>query len=399
MRTSFSAALFLSSTLISGVVLVGCDSASESAVDAAGGSAGSGGSGGASGSAGSAGSGGSSGSAGAGGTSGTAGSGGSAGSAGSGGASGSAGAGGTAGSSGSGGSGGSSGSAGSGGTGGTGGAAGTGGTAGSAGTGGTAGTAGSGGTGGSGGGWPTCDAPEPGAAQKTIHEIWQANPTTPTEVWVSGAYVTAISYGACSAGFPCEIFVQSAEQFADLSSGAQQAIKIFVSANTASHFVGVAVGDKVDIDAFAWRYNVSGQNELLLQVNTQLPGCAKPVGTGAPVPVAAALTDLTVAAYEDTLGPLLIQVNSVSGHPSDNGTIFALWDTATGPSGGVTNATSLTPYYLTGGHFSGLTLPKIHDFTSVTGVFSLFFESSTMTKYKTIGPRKAAEYPIALVHP
>lgn len=234
---------------------------------------------------------------------------------------------------------------------------------------------------------------------KTIHEIWQDDPTAPTEVWVPGVYVTAVSNGGCQAGVACQIFVQSAEGFADLAAGSQQAIKLFISANTASHFAGIKPGDRVDVDAFAWRYEVSLQNELLLQVALTLKGCAKVVGTGSPAPVPVQLTDLTLSAYEDTVGPLLVRVNGVSGKPQTPAEIFGLWATGTFSDAGVDSIVSLSPYFLSGGAFNGLQAGKIHDFTSVTGVFGLFAPTSDPTsKYKVLYPRADAEYPVGAVH-
>lgn len=261
---------------------------------------------------------------------------------------------------------------------------------------------GTGGTGGSGGTWPTCDAPEPGAVQKSIHEIWQDNPSQPTEVWVPGAYVTAVSKGGCEAGVACQIFVQEDTQYADLAAGAQRALKLFVSANTASHFVGIQVGDKVDIDAFAWRYDVNSQNELLLQVNLQLPGCAKTVGGGDVLPVAAQLADLTLDAYENTLGPLLVKVDIVSGKPQLPTETFGLWSTGVFTDAGPDTIVSLSPYFLAGAVFTGFDAAnqgKTHDFGYVTGVFGLFAPVADPTaKYKELYPRVEAEYPILVVH-
>jgi hypothetical protein len=235
--------------------------------------------------------------------------------------------------------------------------------------------------------------------QKTLHQIWQDNPAQPTEVWVPGVFVTGVAKGGCTAGVACQIFVQAQEQFADLTAGAQQALKMFISANTAKYFVGVKVGDKVDVDAFAWRYNVNGQNELLLQVALNLPGCAKVVGSGNPKPVAAQLSDLTLSAYEDTLGPLLVTVSGVSGKPQMPTETFGLWKTGTFSDAGPDSIVSLSPYFLATGAFTGLVTGKVHDFSSVTGVFGLFSPTADPTaKYKEIYPRADAEYPVMTVH-
>jgi hypothetical protein len=235
--------------------------------------------------------------------------------------------------------------------------------------------------------------------QKTLHQIWQDNPTTQTEVWVPGVYVTGVSKGGCQTGVACQIFVQSAESFANLAAGSQQALKIFISANTAFHFAGIKPGDKVDVDAFAWRYDVNMQNELLLQVNLQYKGCAKVVGSGNPQPVTVQLSDLTLDAYENTVGPLLVKVDGVSGKPQMPTETFGLWKTGTFVDAGPDTIVSLSPYFLASGAFTGLQTGKVHDFTSITGVFGLFAPTTDPTaKYKEIYPRVDAEYPVMTVH-
>jgi hypothetical protein len=262
-------------------------------------------------------------------------------------------------------------------------------------------TTGSGGEGGAGGGWPTCESKPVGTPERTLHQIWLDDPAQPTLLWVPGVFVTAISKAGCQAGVACQIFVQQAEQYAHLAAGSRQALKIFVSANTAAHFTGLAVGDKVDVLAWAWRYDVDGQHELLLQVNLQLPGCAKKVGVGVPKPVTVALSDLTLGAYEDTVGPLLVQVNQVSGKPQLPAETFGLWTTGVFSDAGVESIVSLSPYALSGGSFAfdPANQGKTHDFTSVTGVFGLFIPpGNPAMKFKEIYPRSMDEAPIALVH-
>jgi hypothetical protein len=248
--------------------------------------------------------------------------------------------------------------------------------------------------------WPTCDAPEPGAVQKTLHQIWQDNPAAPTEVWSPGLYVTGVSKGGCTNGVACQIFVQQQEDFGTLAGATQQSLKMFISANTAFHFLGIKVGDKVDVDAHAWRYNVSGENELLLQVSLALPGCAKVVGSGNPVPVKAKLSDFSVSAYEDTLGPVLVTVDAVSGTPQMPAQTFGLHNTK-GPfdDAGVTTVTSLSPYFMPGGAFTGSIAASVGaqlSFVSVTGVFGIFIPTGSMSKYEEIYPRAEAEYPVVI---
>lgn len=246
--------------------------------------------------------------------------------------------------------------------------------------------------------WPTCESAPPSATTATLHDIWLADPATPTRYFVTGVYVTAISRGGCTAGSACTIFVQSDTSFADLAAGSQQAIMMFVSANTSTHFTGVAVGDRVDVSGYAWRYDLDGRRDLLLQVNLMLPGCARTTGTVPATPVDVTLSDLTLAAYEDTVGPLLVRVSTVSGRPQLPTETFGLWTTGVFSDAGVTNVVSLSPAMLSGAAFTGLTMGSIHDFTSVTGVFGLFVPPGGAAKYLEIYPRETAEYPVALVH-
>jgi hypothetical protein len=213
-------------------------------------------------------------------------------------------------------------------------------------------------------------------------------------------YVTAVSNGGCVAGTACQIFVQQQLSYANLNQGSQEALKIFVSAATAEYFTTIAVGDQVDVYAHAWRYNVDGQNELLLQVNLSLQGCAKKIGAGDASPVTVTLADLTVPAYEDTVGPLLVKVNLVSGKPQLPAETFGLWNTGVFMEGGVEDIVSLSPYFLPNSVFVGLTQDKKHDFISVTGVFGLFVPvADPLIKYKEIYPRTMADVEIGVVEP
>lgn len=251
--------------------------------------------------------------------------------------------------------------------------------------------------------WPTCDAQPAGVPDMTLPEIWTANPSTPTEVWVTGLYVTAISWGGCSSGNACQVFLQDAETYASFAAGAQHGMKLFVSGATAEHFESLQVGDRVNVYAHAWRYNLNpAQNELLLQVNGTLRGCAKAVGSGTPAPIEGVeLTDLTVDAYENTHGPLLVRVDEVSGKPGAATETFALWKTG-GPfvEAGVESVVSASPYFLDGGSFSGLPTDGTTtvDFASITGVFGLFVpappaDGGTGPKYLMIYPRTMAGMP------
>lgn len=258
------------------------------------------------------------------------------------------------------------------------------------------GTGATGGTGGSGGSWPNCDS-NPGGQLRTIPEIWQDDPATETAVWVPGVIVTAVSYGACSASYPCQLFVQQDATYADWNAGAQHAIKFFASPATAHHFTGIAHGDVVDIYAHAVRYTQDGRNELLLLVNDLYPGCAKDVGDASPVPIANVTLDLlTVNSYEYTHGPLFIRIDDVTGNPAQSDEIFALWETGNCCGGTIEEVTNLSPYSLPGGQFQGLTQGVQTDFDYVEGVFGQFVPSpppDPPPKYELIYPRTHTEYP------
>lgn len=265
-------------------------------------------------------------------------------------------------------------------------------TGGTGGAGATGGIGGSGGTGGAGAGWPSCDS-NPGGQVRTIAQIWQDDPATETAVWVPGVIITGLSYGGCNGGSACQIFVQQDATYASWNAGAQQAIKIFVSGATASHFVGLAVGDVVDVYAHAIRSTYQGRNELQLLVNALYPGCAKDVGDATPVPIAnVTLELLTQQAYEVTHGPLLVQVDVVSGTPDTPTSIFGLWHTNECCDGGIEDVTSLSPHCMPSGQFQGLTQGQRTDFNFVQGVFGQYVPGTPPPSYEVLYPRSAADY-------
>jgi len=281
-----------------------------------------------------------------------------------------------------------SGQAGSGGSGGTG-AVGAGGSGAGGGAGGLGGTGGSGGTG---GGWPDCLSQPQGYATKTIPQIWQDDPAQPTAVWLSGVVVTAVSRGDCQPNQACQIFLQQNATYGSFAAGAQHGIKLFASGPTAVHFDTIAVGDVVDVAGHAWRYNLNSQNELLVQVNAQLPGCAHATGTDTPVPITGVtLPELTVQTYEQTHGPLLIQMANVSGSPSQPTEVFGLWETGVFSDAGIESVTSLSPFFLPGAAFTGLTQGQTTDFDTLTGVFGLFVPPPNGPKYEMLYPRTMAD--------
>ena len=242
--------------------------------------------------------------------------------------------------------------------------------------------------------WPDCKSQPNTAPTKTISDVWNDNPSQPTEVWIPGVYVTAISQGACTAGTACEFFLQQDLTYPDLATGAHHGIREWVTAATATHFTTLAVDQQVDVYAWAYRDTSQGQDELILHVDTINPGCVRQVGTGTATPIAAQLTDLDqLVDYEQTYGPLLVQIANVTGTPKQPGQTFGLGDTFFdgGSSGG--QIISLSPYFLPGGVFTGLTTGLKTKFASVTGVYGLFVPptDASVTKYLEIYPRTMAD--------
>lgn len=245
--------------------------------------------------------------------------------------------------------------------------------------------------------WPTCDAKPTTASAMTIPAIWQADPPAAVETWVTGAYVTAISGSSCSANKACQLFLQSDLSYPSLAAAAKQGIKLFVSAPAASHFTSVRVGDRVDVLGWAWRYNLGAQHELLLQVNTMTRGCAKTTSSShVLVPLSGlTLADLTLDKYENTHGPLFVEIASLLGKPDPSPTVtFGLFHPTdagfpeAGADGGV-DIVSLSPFFLPGSSFTGLT-PTLTSFATITGVFGTFVPP-TGPKYLELYPRTTAD--------
>ncbi|MFO0611186.1 MAG: hypothetical protein U0414_01265 [Polyangiaceae bacterium] len=245
-----------------------------------------------------------------------------------------------------------------------------------------------GGTGGAGGAtpWPTCDTQPSGSTSETIPQVWADDPALPTKVWLPGVFVTAVARGGCVAGQSCEIFIQQSESYATFALAAKQSLPIGIAPTVAEHFVGIQVGDKVDVYGSAFRNTQNGKNELGILVTPALRGCAKVVGTGNPTPVAVTLPELTTPYYEAN-GPALVQVAGVSGKPQLPDETFGLWDTVLGPMGTLEEVTSLSPFFLPSAVFTGFTQGQTTKFTSVTGVFAQFQPPMSMTKYEEICAR------------
>jgi hypothetical protein len=283
-------------------------------------------------------------------------------------------------------------------TGGGGGGGAGGGAGGEAGAGGVpmGGAGGEGGSGGAGGGWPTCDVPPVDLPVSTIPQVWEADPSDPTEYWIPGVFVTAVSGGGCVDSGSCQLFVQQAETYPSLAAAAHQGLRVAITPAVASYFTGIGVGDRIDLRAFALRDTDDGKNELFFFVTPNLPGCAAVVGSGTPAPVTATLLDLTVEAYEETIGPVLVRVDTVSGNPNMPAETFGLWETGTPIDPTNMDITSLSPFFLSPQSFVGLTDGMNTNFQFVVGVFALFTPpADPLIKYEHIYPRTTAEYPVA----
>lgn len=253
-----------------------------------------------------------------------------------------------------------------------------------------------GGAGGGGDAWPVCDnGPPAGATVATLEQIWDADPDDPTAYWVEGVYVSAVSGNGCNAGGSCQLFVQSEESYASLAAASHQSIRLAALPAVSEHFVGLAVGDRIDLFARALRDTANGKNELIFLVSPNLPGCAEVVGSGTLSPTPAVLADLTVEAYETEIGPVLIQVDTVSGRPNAPTATFGLWETGQVGGGDLTTVTSLSPTFLEDQTFTGLTQDLITDFTHVIGVYGQFApQGSPGVKYEEIYVRSVSDYPI-----
>lgn len=243
-------------------------------------------------------------------------------------------------------------------------------------------------------GWPDCTSQPQNVPTKSIQDLWTENPSTPTQVWLAGVYVTAISKGGCAAGVACELIVQQDLTYASLEAGAQHAIRAWITTSTSMHFTSLAVGDQVNAMAWAFRESEGGPNELILHVDTVEPGCALKIGSGTPTPIQGVhLYDLgSLAAYEQIYGPLLLEIANVTGTPKQPDQTFGLGDTFY--DGGASDAqiVSLSPYYMANGVFVGFDAGAKTKFSSVSGVFNEYFNpDASAVKYLEIGSRTMSD--------
>jgi hypothetical protein len=251
--------------------------------------------------------------------------------------------------------------------------------------------------------WPVCTAMPLGATPATIAALWAANPSRPEFHWVSGVVVTAISRGACVAGSACQIFVQEPTSATRVTEAAHHAIKVFISAASASRFVDIRLGDQLNIAAYAWRYNVNGQNELLLQIadSCSLRGCVARTGMGNVVPVTTTLDALgSVMAYESTIGPVLVRLENVSATTDMTtpltSTTGGLFVAGTSVDSGRAETVSVSPFFMPDSRFAGFTAAQRIRFTSLVGVFGMFIPTPTSdggvtARYLQIYPRALAD--------
>jgi hypothetical protein len=242
--------------------------------------------------------------------------------------------------------------------------------------------------------WPDCMSQPSGVPAMTIPEIWTANPSMATQVWINSVYVTAISDGACMAGVACEFIVQQDLTYASLAAGAQHAIRAWITTSTATYFTSLVVGDQVNMLAWAYRETGAGQNELILHVDTIEPGCALAIGSGTPTPITGVqLSDVdSIADVEQTYGPLLLSIANVTGTPKQPDEIFGLGNTFYDGGADDGQIVSLSPYYMAGGVFVGFDAGVKTKFGSVSGVYNEYYNpDASLTKYIEISTRTMSD--------
>ncbi len=233
-------------------------------------------------------------------------------------------------------------------------------------------------------GWPGCADRPADAIATTLPQIWTDDPVEPTAVWLEGVYVSAISGGGCQLNTPCHLFVQQHPSYGALHEAAWQSLRLEVSDGIAHYFEDIKVGDQIDLAAHGWRRTDGGRNELQLQISSEMPGCAVVVGRAELAPVEATLEELSVDAYEETLGPVLVRVALVAGAPEALNETFPLWPQESLDDEGL-GVTNLSPYFLPNHEFIGLSTGKVFKFWSVTGVFGVFSPASNPSaKYEEI---------------
>jgi hypothetical protein len=235
--------------------------------------------------------------------------------------------------------------------------------------------------------WPSCEEAPGGMSRQRVSDVWAEDPSEPMAVWLEAVVVSAVSRGRCTAGEACLLFVQQSPSFASFDAAIGQSLRLVVSADVSDLFVGIAAGDRINLLASAWRPATHANNELFLAIDTERPGCAKVVGKAELTPLNMTLADLSVTAYEDLVGPLLVTVQDVAGVPKAAYKTFSLKPQEDDTPQAFDEMTSVSPYLMPGGHFVGLEHGESYDFDSVTGVFALFTPDGAARKYEHIYPR------------
>ncbi len=232
--------------------------------------------------------------------------------------------------------------------------------------------------------WPSCEQRPSGQRDSRIADVWAADPTEPAPVWLPGVYVSGMSGGGCAVGKECLLFVQQQASYQDLDAAVGQSLRLAVSADVSGLFTQISVGDRVDLFASAWRSSSHG--ELRLAIDIERPGCANVRGTGEVVPVEVELSDLSIYAYEQLLGPLLVELRDVVGVPKAPYKTFSLkeHDEDEEPVQDFSEVTNVSPYFLSNGKFVGLDTGQPVSFESVTGVFALYTPQGGARKYEHI---------------
>ncbi|MFO0565482.1 MAG: hypothetical protein U0263_07455 [Polyangiaceae bacterium] len=104
-----------------------------------------------------------------------------------------------------------------------------------------------------------------------------------------------------------------------------------------------------------------------------------------------------MSAYETSVGPLLVQLATVTGKPAAPTEIFGLWKTGVGiGDAGPESLVNASPFFLPNNAFTGLPTDGLtpKDFKTITGVFAVFqpfVEAGVAPKYTVVYPRAMSE--------
>jgi hypothetical protein len=237
--------------------------------------------------------------------------------------------------------------------------------------------------------WPSCEQSPADATTMTIPALWLADPPAPIGVWLEGVYVAAVSGGVCRPDAACEMFVQQAPGYDDVVQAAQGAVRVVAAIEAAPDVAGAAAGDRVDLAGFAWRHEGPAMNELVVEVSDLHRGCVHRVGEAVMRPAPATLHELSVADYA-RFGPMLVEIEGVSGSPKEPDSTFAIWP----PGGSDGDLTSVSPFLLPGQRFNGLSYGELNAFERVTGVFAVY-SPAPGAHFEELYPRGMADIVLA----